>query len=54
MKEAQQIVSEKTSALEAEAYKNNRLQVGTYSLVRFVHYTFKPYGQVPNYLSVLF
>lgn len=27
MKEAQQIVSEKTSALEAEAYKNNRLQV---------------------------
>lgn len=26
MKEAQQIVSEKTSALEAEAYKNNRLQ----------------------------
>ena len=27
MKEAQQIVSEKTSSLEAEAYKNNRLQV---------------------------
>lgn len=29
MKEAQQIVSEKTSSLEAEAYKNNRLQVNT-------------------------
>ena len=27
MKEAQQVVAEKTSALEAEAYKTKRLQV---------------------------
>jgi hypothetical protein len=27
MKEAQQVVTEKTSALEAEAYKTKRLQV---------------------------
>jgi E3 ubiquitin-protein ligase BRE1 len=29
MKEAQQVVAEKTSALEAEAYKTKRLQVLT-------------------------
>lgn len=28
MKEAQQVVTEKTSSLEAEAYKTKRLQVG--------------------------
>lgn len=36
MKEAQQVVAEKTSALEAEAYKTKRLQV-SYTLV----YNFK-------------
>ena len=30
MKEAQQVVAEKTSALEAEAYKTKRLHVSTY------------------------
>lgn len=29
MKEAQQVVAEKTSSLEAEAYKTKRLQVST-------------------------
>lgn len=29
MKEAQQVVAEKTSALEAEAYKTKRLHVST-------------------------
>lgn len=29
MKEAQQVVTEKTSALEAEAYKTKRLQVNS-------------------------
>ncbi|KAK6625311.1 E3 ubiquitin-protein ligase bre1 [Polyplax serrata] len=33
MKEAQQVVAEKTSALEAEAYKTRRLQVGMRELV---------------------
>ena len=31
MKEAQQVVAEKTSALEAEAYKTKRLQVSCLS-----------------------
>lgn len=33
MKEAQQVVTEKTSSLEAEAYKTKRLQVGAMSTV---------------------
>lgn len=33
MKEAQQVVTEKTSALEAEAYKTKRLQVNLFILL---------------------
>lgn len=32
MKEAQQVVAEKTSSLEAEAYKTKRLQVRLFSI----------------------
>lgn len=39
MKEAQQIVSEKTSSLEAEAYKNNRLQVNIRFLEPSINFT---------------
>jgi len=35
MKEAQQVVTEKTSALEAEAYKTKRLQVNALLRKRF-------------------
>lgn len=33
MKEAQQVVAEKTSALEAEAYKTKRLQVNNFIFI---------------------
>lgn len=39
MREAQQVVTEKTSALEAEAYKTKRLQVKVILLffISFIH-----------------
>jgi len=38
MREAQQVVTEKTSALEAEAYKTKRLQVKVIILLFFVSF----------------
>jgi len=37
MREAQQVVTEKTSALEAEAYKTKRLQVKSYYFFFLLH-----------------
>lgn len=39
MKEAQQVVAEKTSSLEAEAYKTKRLQVIlTHQIIYFIYF----------------
>jgi len=40
MKEAQQVVTEKTSALEAEAYKTKRLQVKVISIKSYLYFLF--------------
>lgn len=39
MKEAQQVVAEKTSSLEAEAYKTKRLQVISFEMVQSLKFS---------------
>jgi len=53
MKEAQQVVTEKTSALEAEAYKTKRLQVKVILIIKsYLHFLFPSYNKTHNIENV--